>query len=267
MGGDNELAEYWERAGGFGGDDRVRPVIYVEAPRWMSEAADAIQRRHLDRVLPFLVAHEPVVELGCGTGRWQGALRRAGARPFGVDRSSAMLAKARASGADRLVRADASRLPIRDGCAGAVLSVTVLQHMPPQAQEAALAESRRVAREGAVLCMLERIGRNGAWHVFPRMADGWIQAAERAGWHASSWSGVEYLPAVRALRSLASAGRGNDDAAKGTRELRPPRSGRLRDAYLGAVHAATVASLPIEPLAERILPKTTATHGLFLFRA
>lgn len=265
-----DLADYWERAGRYGGDDRMRPVIYVEAPRWMSEAADRIQRDSLARVIPLLAAREPVVELGCGTGRWQDALRRAGARPVGIDRSSAMLAKARAAGAGRLVRGATTQLPIRSAWAGAILSVTVLQHTPPPDQQAALEETRRIARDGAMLCLLERIGRHGAWHVFPRSPDGWIRAAERAGWTPLEWSGVEFLPAVRALRSAASmlhapTGEPRPEAAAKDPDEAPPSGARA--VYWRAMRAATAASLPLEPWLRRVLPGSAATHGLFLFTA
>jgi SAM-dependent methyltransferase len=53
-----------------------------------------------------------VLDVGCGAGRHARALVAAGARPVGLDLSSALLARARAVGVP-LVRADMRWLPIR----------------------------------------------------------------------------------------------------------------------------------------------------------
>lgn len=60
-----------------------------------------------------------ILELGCGAARWSIALARGGARPTGLDLSSAQLARARELQREShvhfpLVRASAERLPFRD---------------------------------------------------------------------------------------------------------------------------------------------------------
>lgn len=60
-----------------------------------------------------------ILELGCGAARWSGALARRGARPTGLDLSSAQLARARELQRESgvrfpLVRASAEQLPFRD---------------------------------------------------------------------------------------------------------------------------------------------------------
>jgi len=76
--------------------------------------------RHPERRLQLLgrVRGKRVLELGCGAARWSIALARQGARPVGLDLSSAQLARARGlvrAAGDRvpLVRASAERLPFR----------------------------------------------------------------------------------------------------------------------------------------------------------
>jgi ubiquinone/menaquinone biosynthesis C-methylase UbiE len=61
-----------------------------------------------------------ILELGCGAARWSIALARGGARPTGLDLSSAQLARARELQRESkvrfpLVRASAEQLPFRDG--------------------------------------------------------------------------------------------------------------------------------------------------------
>jgi SAM-dependent methyltransferase len=86
------------------------------------------------------------LEVGCGTGVRAGPVRDLGWIPAGIDVSAAMLRYAR----DRLpaVLADAGRLPVRDGCLSAVITVMVHTDMPAYAQ--VLREAVRVLRPGGV---------------------------------------------------------------------------------------------------------------------
>ena len=86
----------------------------------------------------------PCLEVGCGTGVRAGRVRELGWTPWGVDISAAMLRHGR----DRLpaIRADATRLPARDGDLPAVISVMAHTDMP--AYPAVLAEVARVLAPG-----------------------------------------------------------------------------------------------------------------------
>ena len=84
------------------------------------------------------------LEIGCGTGVWASRVRELGWTPWGMDISAAMLRYAR--GRLLAVRADAARLPVRDGCLPAVLAVMVHTDMP--GYPAVLAEAARVLRPG-----------------------------------------------------------------------------------------------------------------------
>jgi SAM-dependent methyltransferase len=86
------------------------------------------------------------LEVGCGTGVHAGALRELGWTPVGVDLSAGMLRHAR--GRLPTARADASRLPVRDGSVPAVVAVMVHTDMP--AYPAVLREVARVLRPGGV---------------------------------------------------------------------------------------------------------------------
>ena len=90
----------------------------------------------------------PVVDVGVGAGQLAGALADRGALVVGVDLSLPMLRRVRADLAR--VAADATRLPLRSGAAGAVLAAHVLHVVPDW--RAAVAELDRVAgRDGLVL--------------------------------------------------------------------------------------------------------------------
>jgi SAM-dependent methyltransferase len=96
-------------------------------------------------------AGERVLDLGCGAGRFVGALRRAGAEPVGVEIARAALERAarNAPGADlRLLEPDGS-LPLEHGSADLVWCSEVLEHVADT--DHVLLEVRRVLRPGGRL--------------------------------------------------------------------------------------------------------------------
>jgi SAM-dependent methyltransferase len=84
------------------------------------------------------------LEIGCGTGVHAAQLRELGWSPVGVDLSAGMLRHA--SGRLPIARADATRLPLRDGSVDA--AITVLAHTDMPGYPAVLREVSRVLRPG-----------------------------------------------------------------------------------------------------------------------
>jgi SAM-dependent methyltransferase len=87
------------------------------------------------------------LDIGCGTGVHAATVRGLGWTPVGVDLSAGMLRHAR--GRLAAARADAGRLPVRDGSLPAAIAVMVHTDMP--AYPAVLAEAARVLRPGGIL--------------------------------------------------------------------------------------------------------------------
>jgi SAM-dependent methyltransferase len=87
------------------------------------------------------------LEVGCGTGVYAEQVRELGWTPLGVDLSAGMLRHAKS----RLpvARADAERLPIRDGAVPAAITVMVHTDMP--GYPGVLREVSRVLAPGGVL--------------------------------------------------------------------------------------------------------------------
>jgi SAM-dependent methyltransferase len=259
------LESHWEDRGALEG--YVAPVMHSGAPAWFNRATARVQERALRPVLDELATLSPVLELGCGTGRWLRELLGRRADCIGIDRAASMLRKASERGRFKLVRANCDCIPLKDHSVGAALSVTVLQHMRPDGQQSALREVRRVVREDGILCMLERIGQRTYPTVFPRPPSDWIASASDAGWQLDSWRGVEFWPLVRGLSAMAARARGGhaDGSHLPAVEVERHSSWR-RGAYWGAIRIALTPSVILEPLLQLALPKRAATHGLFVFR-
>lgn len=88
-----------------------------------------------------------LLEVGVGTGRVAGPLAARGPEVTGVDASRGMLARARAKGIPRLIRASAYRLPFGTRTFDAALFVHVLHVLDEPVQ--ALREACRVSKVGA----------------------------------------------------------------------------------------------------------------------
>lgn len=152
------------------------------------------------------------LEIGCGTGIRAAVLRGMGWTPAGVDLSGAMLRYAR----DRLpvVQADATRLPLRDGCLPAV--VTVMAHTDMPAYPEVVRAAARVLRPGGVLV---HVG------VHPCFCGGFADRSDPAAvlitpgylgshWTKTSWTdqgvrdkvGASHLPLPSLLHTFLDAG-------------------------------------------------------------
>lgn len=95
-----------------------------------------------------------ILDLGCGQGRFAARLREAGAFVVGLDRSAAMLGRARDRTA--LLLGTARRLPFADGAFDAVVAIEVIEHLDPAAVDELLDEARRVLRPGGRLLILDK---------------------------------------------------------------------------------------------------------------
>ena len=100
-----------------------------------------------------------LADIGGGTGNYALALKQDGWKPLVVDRSSAMLARARAKGLET-VEADAQRLPFEDESFDAAMLISMLHHVEDRGR--AIAESQRILRPGGRLVLMGFTGEDAA---------------------------------------------------------------------------------------------------------
>jgi len=129
--------------------DRIAPR-YELVNRVMTLGLDAGWRRRAVRELR-LVPGARVVDIGCGTGDLCRVLERALLDAVGVDIAAGMLARAHTSAP--LVRADALRLPLRDGSVDGAISGFALRNVVDI--PACFDEAARVIRPGGRAVFLE----------------------------------------------------------------------------------------------------------------
>lgn len=143
-------------------------------------------------------AGDHLLDVGCATGPLLVAARGLtgpGARLVGLDRSAAMLARARRrcdrAGVDaELVEGDAGQLPFPDASFDVVLLSLVMHYLSPEQKEQAVAEARRVLRvDGRVVIVdfgrpdgaLGRLGAHLMLHGGVAQASPDLAALLRAG--------------------------------------------------------------------------------------
>ncbi|MQA62102.1 MAG: methyltransferase domain-containing protein [Actinophytocola sp.] len=156
--GVEKLRAVWDR---LGSDDLLWAVLSDPEQRggqWRIDEFLATGPAHLDRyVIPTLRLHDVpfgqrVLDFGCGVGRLTRALTAHTPAVVGVDIAASMIDAAKRINGDiegaSFVHYDGRTLPFPDDSFDTVVSLIVLQHVPPAVQVAALLELNRVVRPG-----------------------------------------------------------------------------------------------------------------------
>ncbi|MFY9529526.1 MAG: class I SAM-dependent methyltransferase [Candidatus Acidiferrales bacterium] len=271
--------EYWTRlAQNHSGADSLgfAPVLHPGTPAWFNEKIDKWQARAWHRALDAcaLRAGAPVLDVGCGTGRWLRRFRERGLSPVGIDQSTPMLRLARKNGtATPMLAAELEHLPFANESFDCVSSITVVQHIARSQQRRALDEIVRVLRHGGYLILLEASRGDGP-HVFVRSPSEWVTEITSMGPKLLTCFGQEYLFLDRFVVALArklhrltgaQSSQGLPVTLTNASE-KPPRPSTARRAYWALRRIAVACSAGFEPVAERTCGTNLATHAVFVFR-
>lgn len=255
--------DYWSRVGArYAKEDPLGAVCWDGAPPWFNRFFAHFQVRAVERALRSELGTAQrdgrALDLGCGTGRWTRWLDRAWSRPMGVDISEGMIAAADPMHPYALT--DVTQLPFRDRTFDFALSVTVLLHLPHDAQLRAMQEVARVLAPGGTFLMLEMVNRVAErTHVFPHSVPDWRGMLEDAGFAVRRTEGEAHAPLLRlafAAANRASARRSDDtgtDAMKSGSAHSSAIAGLPGPAKLAA-RVAVAASYPIEYALTPVLP-------------
>ncbi len=164
----------------------------VEAyERWyatpLGGRVDRLEKQAVGALLPPLNGLR-ILEAGCGTGSFSLDLAARGARVVGMDRSAAMLSRARAKARERSkgiawVQGDLVQLPFPAGSFAGVVAILSLDFMA--SREAALSELARVLRPGGFL-VIGVLNRFSLWT---------LKRAVRSWFRPSLWNEVNFLGA------------------------------------------------------------------------
>jgi len=110
----------------------------------------AIEARELHQEFLNRKFRRPVLDLGCGDGRFSRTAFNDSTIDVGVDIVRSSLSKAKKHGSYQyLLAGDGSRLPFRDGSFETIISNSVLEHIPNLGQT--IQEIRRVLKDGGFL--------------------------------------------------------------------------------------------------------------------
>ena len=165
---------------------------------------------HLTRLLGELPGLD-IVDVGCGEGKFVGALAAAGARVTGVEVSDDKVAQARdvarVTGAE-IVLGRGEALPMPDDSMDVVVYLRALHHVPIGAMAEALSEARRVLRTGGVLYVVEPLPTGDFYELVSLVEDETeVRAAAQAALAGASEAGFthehgERYDTIAVLRSL-----------------------------------------------------------------
>jgi SAM-dependent methyltransferase len=202
------------------------------------------------RLLEHHGAPEPLLDLGCGTGRFAASLASDGRRVLAIDPAPDVDLAPRGA----TVVGSADRVPLADRSVGTVMLRDVIEHLD---DEAALAECHRVLRPGGLLVLLVpawpslwsvRDARAGHLRRYTRAS--LRGAVETAGFDVVTLRGYQFalLPAVAAHRWYSARRPGHEPSASLHHEEHPPGPLNTLFGWINRAEAAMVTwPLPIPP--------------------
>ena len=131
--------------------DTQLEALYVALEDRFRGTREEIKERFRE-YLPYVKAHAPVIDLGCGRGEWLDLLAESGIQASGVDNNGLQVEGCRARGLDVTEQELFVYLKSRpDDSAGAITGFHIIEHLSFNALMALMNEVLRVLRPGGVV--------------------------------------------------------------------------------------------------------------------
>jgi SAM-dependent methyltransferase len=268
--------DFWSRLGDrYAREDPLGAVCWDGAPTWFNRFFAQFQVRAVRSALEaqFGAGRRDgrALDLGCGTGRWTRWLDDWWSDPVGADISRGMLSAA--DPAHPYAQTDVTALPFRDSSFEFALSVTVLLHLPHDAQERAIREVARVLKPGGAFLMLEMVNRVAdRGHVFPNSVARWSELLTGAGLHVERVRGEAYAPLLRLAFGAADRFAGARSRGAATDTMKAASDEKLHSSAFAQLpgpaalvaRAAVAASYPLEYVVAPLLPPGIALNTCIL---
>jgi len=126
--------------------------------------------RVYEKIIEYLNGRKglKLLDVSCGTGNLIRCAEERGIEGYGIDISKAavMLARSKVKNSERIILADASSLPYKDGYFDLVTNFASLQYYIDQGK--AISEMVRVARKGGRLCIVVPNGNFPLFYIKPQ---------------------------------------------------------------------------------------------------
>ncbi len=206
------------------GEERLADALGTLQPALLEAfRGDRAEISHrLERHLPLLREHAPVLDLGCGRGELLALLAEAGVEAAGIEGDAALATAARRRGLP-VVEGDVLQVLAGEpaGSRGAVTAIHLLEHLDPASILALLAQVRRVLRPGG-LFLAEcpnphtlRVGASLFWtdptHVRPLLPETLEVLLRVSGFAVRSTEYLHPFPDGQRLHSAGDGGGSGDE--------------------------------------------------------
>jgi SAM-dependent methyltransferase len=282
------MREYWRvHDRRFGEIDYARDpdgltnICAAGQPLWLGSYYARFQRLVYEQLLARVPEPAPgarALDVGCGAGRWCRLLDECGYDVTGIDIQPSLIEENR------------RRLPgcrfldvalqdfVDDQRFDLVSCVTVLQHLPFEEQQAAVARLRDLTKRDGHAIVLENVRFQAPDH-FSRSVTGWRELFEEAGFETRSLRTYNFSPALRLCeraRGIFASSRdgqgpkvGVEGVVAPNREPAEPGSVPrkiLRGGHRAVLRAAVAVDTRVEPHLIGRRPRLAPTNCGYLFR-
>jgi 2-polyprenyl-3-methyl-5-hydroxy-6-metoxy-1,4-benzoquinol methylase len=275
----DDIADYWRshnrRRGRYDpadDPDGLNNVCQSGAPLAVNRYYARFQRVVYEELLQQVPhgAGRRALDVGCGTGRWCRLLHEQGFAVTGVDLQDELVAANRERYPDMRFQCGPIQTFTAEDRFDLVSSVTVIQHMPPDEQRAALGNIARLVKPGGHVLLLENVGDHDSPIVFAHPAAEWTAMLREHGFEALTIRRYDYSPVLRLYYALTGPLRRRMGGPTGPAErlhAAVPEDTGMRRVDNACKRAAAWCDGPIESLLVRRNPPLPTMHCGFLFRA